>query len=120
MAVAFIAYMLHDRMLPTSPDDVHAFHSLLRGKFIEAVQTHETCTKPWKWANGALQCFDIQSSEYGRSPAAALRCEVTRASSAKAQSYVGTLGTTPGKMSKIGVMVLSLLASMPVGSFLTG
>ena len=118
MAVAFIAYMLHDRMLPTTPDDVHAFHTLLRAKFIEAVQTHETCTKPWKWANGAPQCPDTQSSAVGRSPVAALRCEVTRATSAKAQSFVGNVAVAPSKMAKIGVMVMSLFASMPVGSFL--
>ena len=54
MAVAFIAYMLHDRMLPDNQADVQTFHALLRNRFAEAVQAHETCTKPWRWANGAL------------------------------------------------------------------
>ena len=65
MAVAFIAYMLHDRMLPANQEDVHAFHAVLRSRFIEVVQTKETCTKPWKWANGCSAPAGLHEASSG-------------------------------------------------------
>ena len=54
MAIAFIAYMLMDKMLPASPADVVALHQVLRHHFAQAIQQQETCAKPWQWANGLV------------------------------------------------------------------
>ena len=54
MAIAFLAHMILDRMLPTSASEVIEFHARLRDKFIAQGLLQSTCPKPWLWGNGVL------------------------------------------------------------------
>ena len=54
IAIAFLAYMLMDKILPASPSDVVAMHEVLRHNFDQSIQQRDTCVKPWQWANGRV------------------------------------------------------------------
>jgi hypothetical protein len=64
MAIAFVAHMLANRMLPTSADDVYALHHNLRARFLAVALTQMTCPKPWKWGNGIIEQVEAELAPF--------------------------------------------------------
>ena len=80
MAIAFIAYMLCNRMLPTCPDDVVAFHQALRVRFLAHALLAPVSLKPWLWGNGPVPCEDdcaVEVDDQHGDQNHAIQCVVT-------------------------------------------
>ena len=54
MAIAFLAHILLQKMLPVTPDDMGQVHEYLKGLFAQNQLMTDLCLKPWMWGNGAI------------------------------------------------------------------
>ena len=54
MAIAFLAHILLQKMLPVTPDDMGQVHEYLKGLFVQNRLMNDLCLKPWMWGKGAM------------------------------------------------------------------
>ena len=52
MAIAFLALVLLQKMLPVTPEDIRQVHEYLKAVFCREYFAGDFCIKPWLWGNG--------------------------------------------------------------------